>query len=144
MESKLLQQPSCLTACGNYEPKKSDDIDSVDAEENSINRDIYNLNCEVSGTREWFEVLGFMIAKLTNLTQLTFDGIDPDVENLKRFWAEISASPSLTFLNFANMNLESCEEILGGTVNAPSLRSIMFHNCTIPHDRLCSARCINP
>jgi len=130
----IIIRPSFLEACDNYEPNESDDVDSIEAEENSVNRHIYDLNCELNGTREWFEVLGSMIAKLTNLKLLTFDGVDPDARELERFWAEISASPSLTSLNFANMNLESCEEILGGTVNAPNLRSIMFNDCTIPHD----------
>ena len=132
--TNVIIKPSCLTACNIYEPNESDDVDSVDAEENSINRAIYDLNVEVSGSREWFTFLGVMIANLTNLTQLTFDGVDPDAAELERFWAGISASPSLTSLNFANMNLERCEEILGGTVNAPSLSSIVFNDCTIPHD----------
>ena len=54
--------------------------------------------------RELLTFLGVMIANLTNLTQLTFDGVDPDAAELERFWAGISASPSLTSLNFAHRN----------------------------------------
>ncbi len=81
--------------------------------------------------------MGVIIAKLSNLNQLTFDGVDPDAREMERFWAEISGSKSLDYIIFANMNLESCEEILGGTVNAPSLSTIVFNKCTIPHDIGC-------
>ena len=124
---------SCLEACDNYEPDESDDVDSVDAEENSINRDIYNLICEASGSTEWFEVLGVMIAKLPNLNQLTFDGVDPNADDLESFWGEVSSSNSLTSINFANMNLEKSEEIFC-IIDAPNIRNVMFHNCTLHHE----------
>ena len=76
--TNIVIRPSCLEACDDYEPGESDDVDSIEAEENSVNRHIYDLNCEINGTREWFEVLGSMIANLTNLNQLTYDGIDPE------------------------------------------------------------------
>ncbi len=76
--TEIIIRPSCLTACNVYQPHESDDIDSIEAEENSINHDMNDLNGEFSGSREWFTLLGVIIAKLTNLTQLTFDGIDPD------------------------------------------------------------------
>ena len=116
--TEIIIKPSCLAACNIYEPHELD--------ENFMNADIYNLHGEFSGSREWFELLGVIIAQLSNLTQLTFDGIDPDTPELERFWGQISVSSSLKFLNFANMNLESCEEILGGTVDAPSLKSSSF------------------
>ncbi len=65
--TNIIIRPTCLTACASYEPNKSDDVDSIEAEENSINHDVYKLNSEVSGSREWFTYLGSMIAKLTNL-----------------------------------------------------------------------------
>ena len=34
---EIIIRPSCLTACNIYEPHESDDIDSIGAEENSIN-----------------------------------------------------------------------------------------------------------
>ena len=131
--TNIIIRPSCLKACDDYEPDESDDVDSIEAEENSINRHIYDLNCEVNGTREWFEVLGSMIAKLTNLNQLTFDGVDPNADYLEAFWGEVSASNSLTSMNFANMNLENSEEILC-TIDAPNIRNVMFHNCTLHHE----------
>ena len=75
-----------------------------------------------------------MFAKLTNLKQLTFDGLDPENEELEQFWGEISGSTSLTSLNYTNMNLESCEEMLAGTVNAPNLTSITFQECVVPNN----------
>ena len=72
--TNIVIRPSCLQACDIYEPVKADDVDSLEPEENSVNCHIYDLNYEISGTREWFEVLGSMIANLTNLNQLTFDG----------------------------------------------------------------------
>ena len=131
--TNIIIRPSCLEACDNYEPSESDDCDSIEADENSVNRRMYDLNCEGNGTREWFEVLGSMIANLTNLTQLTFDGIDPNYGNLDRFWGEVSASHSLTSINFANMNLENSEEILC-TIDAPGIRKVEFHNCSLCHD----------
>ena len=77
-----------------------------------------------------------MIANLTNLNQLTFDGIDPEYKYLERFWGEVSASKSLTSINFANMNLENSEEILC-TIDAPVIRKVKFHNCTLCHDIGC-------
>jgi hypothetical protein len=82
MLTEIIIKPSCLAACNIYEPHESDDIAS-EAEEKSIKNDIYNLHGEFSGCREWFEVLGVIIAKLSNLTQLTFDGIDPDTPELE-------------------------------------------------------------
>jgi hypothetical protein len=41
-----------------------------------------------------------MFARLTNLTQLIFDGLDPEDEELESFWGEISGSISLTSLYF--------------------------------------------
>ena len=131
--TNIVIRPSCLEACDDYEPGESDDVDSIEAEENSVNRHIYDLNCEINGTREWFEVLGSMIANLTNLTRLTFDGIDPEYVYLERFWGEVSASKSLTSINFANKNLEKSEEILC-TIDAPNIRNVMFQNCTLSHD----------
>ena len=131
--TNIIIRPSCLEACDNYEPSESDDCDSIEAEENSVNRRMYDLNCEGNGTREWFEVLGSMIANLTNLTQLTFDGIDPNYGNLDRFWGEVSASNSLTSITFANINLECSEEILCA-IGAPNIRNVMFQNCTLHHE----------
>ena len=131
--TNIIIRPSCLEACDNYESDESDDDDSVDSEENSVNRYINNLNSEINGTREWFEVLGSMIAKLPNLNQLTFDGVEPNADYLERFWGEVSASKSLTSINFANMNLENSEEILC-TIDAPSITKVKFHNCTLCHD----------
>jgi hypothetical protein len=78
-----------------------------------------------------------MIAQLTNLTQLTYDGLYPEDEELEQFWGEISASTTLTSLYFANMNLErGCEEMLS-TACAPNLTSITFQGCTIPNEIGC-------
>jgi hypothetical protein len=54
----------CLDDCLCYSPDKSDDVDSIEAEESSINECISILNGHKSGTREWFTNLGVMIAKL--------------------------------------------------------------------------------
>ena len=131
--TNIIIRPSCLEACDNYEPSESDDCDSIEADENSVNRRMYDLNCEINGTREWFEVLGSMIARLPNLNQLTFDGVEPNADYLERFWGEVSASNSLTSINFANMNLENSEEILC-MVNAPNIRNVMFNNCSLHHE----------
>jgi hypothetical protein len=66
------------------------------------------------------------------LTQLTFDGLDAEDEDLEQFWGEISGCTSLISLYYTNMNLESCEEMLV-TVNALNLTSITFQGCTIPN-----------
>ena len=115
--TNVIVRPSCLIACSDYEPNESDyddDNDSLDA-----------LNLEVRGSREWFGNLGVKFARLTNLTQLTFDGLDPDDADLERFWGEISGSTSLTSLYCTNVNLESCEEMLV-TSCARNLTSITF------------------
>ena len=126
--TNIIVRPTCLIACSDYEPNESDyddDNDSLDA-----------LNLEVCGSREWFGILGVKFARLTNLTQLTFDGLNPDDEDLERFWGEISGSTSLTSLYYTNMNLESCEEMLAAA-SAPNLASITFQGCTIPNDIGC-------
>ena len=121
--TNIIIRPTCLIACSNYEPNQSDeDNDSLDG-----------LNLERSGSREWFCNLGIMFGRLTNLTQLTFDGLDPDDEDLERFWGEISGSTSLTYLYFINMNLVSCEEMLT-TASAPNITSITFQHCTISNE----------
>jgi hypothetical protein len=137
--SRVIHQDNTLTniiirltyiaACSDYKPDESDDVDRIDieAEENSINNCIYYLNWSCSLT-EWFTNFGVMIAKLPNLTELTFNGLDPHLSKLDGFWGEISASISLTILNYKNMNLESWE---GGEF-PPNLRSIIFLQCTIP------------
>ena len=136
--TNIIITPNCLIACKEYEPNESDDCDSIDAEENSINRNIYDLNMDFSGSREWFENLSYMLAKLTNLTQLTFDGLDPENADLERFWGDISASTSLTSLNYTNMNLESCDcENMLSAATAPNLTSITFQGCTIPNEMGC-------
>jgi hypothetical protein len=99
----LVIRPSCLQAYDNYEPGESDNVDSIEAEENSVDCHIYDLNYEINGTREWFKVLGSMIANLTNLNHLIFDGIDPEYKYLERIWGEISASNSLTLLLMERM-----------------------------------------
>ena len=132
--TELIIMPSCLTACDSYEPNESDDVDSINSDENSINNDIYKINDEESGSREWFSLLGVIIAKLTKLTRITFDQVDQDAREMERFFAEISASKSLTDLHLTNVNVEDCYEIIGGIINAPSLTTIVFNNCTIPHD----------
>ena len=67
------------------------------------------------------------------MTQLTFDGLNPDEEDLEQSWGEILGCTSLTSLYYTNMNLESCEEMLVA-VNAPNLTSITFQGCTIPNN----------
>ena len=137
--TNIIITPTCLTACVDYDANESDDDDdSIDAVENSINSNIfYYLNMETSGSRRWFCYLGYMIAQLTNLTQLTYDGLYPEDEELEQFWGEISASTSLTSLYFTNMNLEiGCEDMLS-TASAPNLTSITFQGCTIPNEIGC-------
>ena len=125
--TNIIITPTCLIACEEYEPNESDDDDDS----------LYALNMEASGSREWFLYLGYMFAQLTNLTQLTFDGLDPEDEELECFWGEISASTSLTSLYFTNMNLErGCEEMLSAAT-APNLTSITFQGCTIPNEMGC-------
>jgi hypothetical protein len=80
-------------------------VDSIEAEENSINQNIFYLKKDFSGTRNWFTTLCVTIAKLTNLTQLTFDGLDTNARELEGFWGQISASSSLTTLNYISMDL---------------------------------------
>jgi hypothetical protein len=129
MLTNIIIRPSCLTVCSNYEPDESDNVDSIEAEENCINERIYFLNGEFSGSREWFTSLGVMISRLPNLAQLTFDGLDIDASELERFWGKISASASLTTLIYTNMNLERWE----GGMDAPNL--ILFQRCTnIPNN----------
>jgi hypothetical protein len=48
--SNIIIRPTC--SC--YEPDKSDVVDSIETEENSINKCIYYLNYDVMGSREWF------------------------------------------------------------------------------------------
>ena len=133
--TNIIIRPTCVEACRDY--GSDEDFDSDDAEENSINRNISYLNEDVSGSRDWFTTLGVTIARLTNLTQLTFDGLDPEDEELESFWGEISASTSLTSLYFTNMILErGCEEVLS-TASAPNLTSITFQGCTIPNEIGC-------
>ena len=56
--TNVIIRPTCLIACSDYEPNKSDDDDdSLDA-----------LNMERSGSREWFRNLGSKFVRLTNLT----------------------------------------------------------------------------
>jgi len=129
----IIITPTCFTAYNEYDIEADDDVDSIEAEENSVNHSIYKLNSEVIGSREWFSVLGVMIGKLPNLTQLTFDGLDTDKKELERFWGEISVSTSLTTLKYINMNLEHHWE---ERANAPNLRSIMCLRCTISKDIL--------
>ena len=84
--TNIIIRPTCLIACSNYEPNQSDeDNDSLDG-----------LNLERSGSREWFCNLGIMFGRLTNLTQLPFDGLDPDDEDLEKFWGESSGCTYLT------------------------------------------------
>jgi hypothetical protein len=129
--TNIFIRPTCVTACSNYEPDESDDVDSIKAEENSVNERIYFLNGKFSGSREWFANLGLMISKLPNLAQLTFDGLNIHASELERFWGKISASASLTTLIYTNMNLEYGE----GGVDPPNLKSILFQRCTnIPNN----------
>ncbi len=74
-----------------------------------------------------------MIAKLPNLTELTFDELEADDQILEGFWGEIFASKSLTSLSYKDMNLKHWE----GGVDPPSLRSINFLRCIIPKDLGC-------
>ena len=131
MLTSIIITTSCLTVCSNYEPDEADDVDSIEAEENSINKNIYFLNGEFSGSREWFANLGVMISRLPNLTQLTFDELDIHTRELETFWGEISDSASLTTLTYSNINLDRWE----GGMNAPNLKNILFQRCTnIPND----------
>ncbi len=125
--TNIIITPTCLIACEEYEPNESDDDDDS----------LYALNMEASGSREWFLYLGYMFSQLTNLTQLTYNGLYQEDEELELFWGEISASTSLTSLYFTNMNLErGCEEMLS-TACAPNLTSITFQGCTIPNEIGC-------
>jgi hypothetical protein len=51
MLTNIIIRPTCVTACSNFEPDELGDVDSIDAEENSINERIYFLNGEFSGSR---------------------------------------------------------------------------------------------
>ena len=88
-DSSAAITPTCITACSNYEPEESDDVDSIEAEANSINERIYFLNGDVSGSREWFADIRVMISILPNLAQLTFNGLNIHASELERFWGKI-------------------------------------------------------
>ena len=129
--TNIIIKPTCITVCCNYEPNESDDVDSIEAEENSVNKNIFFLNGEFSGSREWFASLGVMISRLPNLAQLTFNELDIHASELERFWGEISDSASLTTLIYTNIDLDHWE----GGMNSPNLKSILFQRCTnIPND----------
>jgi hypothetical protein len=149
--TNIIITPTCLIACEdyepniiiNYEPNESvDDNERIDEEYEPEESDDDNnildaLNMNASGSREWFYYFGYMFAQLNNLTQLTFDGLDPEDEELELFWGEISKSTSLTSLNYTNMIFEiGCGEMLS-TACAPNLTSITFHQCTIPNEIGC-------
>ncbi len=121
-QTSIYINPICITACSNYEPDESDNVDSIDEEENSINLCIYFLNDEYSGSRGWFANFSVMISKLPNLAKLTLDGLNIHASKLERFWGEISAIASLTTLIYTNINLEHWE----GGVDPPNLKSILF------------------
>ena len=123
--TNIIIRPTCLIACSDWEPSQSDDDnESLDG----------LTTTERSGNRTWFCNLGVRFGRLTNLRQLTFDGLNPNDEDLERFWGEIAVSTSLTDLYFINMNLESCEEMLA-TASARNITSITFQHCsTIPND----------
>ena len=122
--TNIIIKPTCITVCCNYEPNESDDVDSIEGEENSINKNIYFLNGKFSGSREWFASLGVMISKLPNLAQLTFIELDIHASELERFWGEISDSASLTTLIYTNMNLECW----GGGVDMPKANAYSLRN----------------
>ena len=131
--TRIVISPSCLEMCNLYEPDEEDDVDSIEAEENSVNGRIFDLNSERFGSREWFEVLGGMIAKLTNLKKLTLDGIDPENRYLERFWGEVCESKSLTSFAFANMNLEHSADIFC-VLGAPNIRKVAFIDCILDEE----------
>ena len=116
--TNIIITPACLDACSDWEPSQSDEE----------NESLDGLTC-CSSNREWLCNLGVRIGKLTNLTHLTFDGLDPDNEDLERFWGEIAVSTSLTDLYFISMNLISCEEMLA-TASAPNITNITFQRCS--------------
>ena len=118
--TNIIITPACLDACSDWEPSQSDEE----------NESLDGLTTTArSGDREWLCNLGVRLGKLTNLTHLTFDGLDPDDKDLEGFWGEIAVSTSLTDLYFINMNLISCEEMLA-TASAPNITNITFQRCS--------------
>jgi len=117
----------------------------IDARDNTLTHIIVNergieavfnsepVEFELMDDSAWFEEVGSMIAALPNLNELTFDGIDPDVDYLGRFWGEVSASISLTSINFVNMNLEFIEEIFC-IIDARNISNVMFRDCILHHE----------
>jgi len=116
--TNIIITPTCITACNEYVIEGDDDVDK--------------LFCDMIGSIEWFNLFGFTIGILPNLTQLTFDGLDTDVRELETFWGEISNSTSLTTLKYVNMNLEGFDEL----EMSPNIRSIICLRCTISKDIL--------
>jgi len=100
----MIIKPTCLTACSDY--GSNNNVDSIEAEENSINQNIFYLDEDFSGTRDWFTTLDVTITKLTNFTLLTFDGLDTNARELEGSWGQTSDSSSFTTLNYINMDLE--------------------------------------
>jgi hypothetical protein len=116
--TNIIITPTCITACNEYVIEGDDDVDK--------------LFCDMIGSIEWFNLFGFTIGILPNLTQLTFDGLDTDVRELETFWGEISNSTSLTTLKYVNMNLEGFDKL----EMSPNIRSIICLQCTISKDIL--------
>lgn len=129
--TNIIMRPTCITACTEYAPLGSDRVNRIEAEENSINKSIYDLNSEVSGSVEWFTKMGAMIANLPNLTDLTFEGLNIHATELVGFWNEISNSTSLTTLNYNYMNLDHWEHDF---MDPDNLSSVLFLRCTLPND----------
>jgi hypothetical protein len=102
--TNIIIKPTCVIACSIYEPDESDNVDSIESEENSINERIYFLNDECSGSREWFANLSVMISKLPNLAKLTFDGLNIHASELERFWGEISTTSVDPIFDLSKIN----------------------------------------
>ena len=128
MLTNIIIRTSCLTVCSNYEPDESDDVDSIEAEENSINKNIYFLNGEFSGSRDWFASLGVMISKLPNLTQLTFDELDIHVTpHMRTNSLCVMGLPICEFFFFPPRTRTGTPRMHTGTMFCPDWRVWLSH-----------------
>lgn len=122
---------TCYDSFMDFEHDRDDDDSDDDDDVNSIARDnLELLRGHVLGEDSWYETLAQMIARLPSLKHLAFEELDPEKEELMRFWVEIRGSRSIRTIECIKMDMTHAEEFLIWFAEG-NVKTVVFRQCII-------------
>ena len=120
----------CYDSFLDFEQENESDDDDNDRD--SVAEDnLELLRGDFCGEDTWYESLGGMIGSLPYLKHFAFEKIDPEREELRRFWGEVQGSRSIRTIECIKMDMTNAEEFLIWFDRDSNVKNLNFEKCRI-------------